>query len=152
MQHRKKILVVKKKHCIKNIVISTTRRCIVFLSPTYSGSVHDKAIADEQNIQFRKIIDLLQDTGFQGYAPKNANIIQPIKKPKGKELTDEQKTQNTEKSKKRVYVEHAIRGFKIWRIAKDICRTWVHDTRDDYIFITCGLHNFRLKCRTKANN
>jgi len=68
-------------------------------------------------------IDLLQDSGFQGFKPKNTNIIQPLKKPKGKELTDEQKQQNKDKSKIRVVVEHSIRGVKIWRIAKDVCRT-----------------------------
>lgn len=138
---------VKKRHCIKNIILATKKRKIVFLSPTYEGSVHDKKIAQEQDFQFKKMITLLQDTGFQGYAPKNAHIVQPIKKPKGKKLTDEQKVQNTLKSKKRIYVEHAIRGFKIWRIAKDICRTWLCDTRDDFIYITCGLHNFKIKCR-----
>jgi hypothetical protein len=53
------------------------------------------------------------------YAPKNANIIQPEKKPKGKELTDEQKAQNKAKSKLRVVVEHS------------------------------SLHNFRLRARGK---
>lgn len=119
----------------------------MFLSPTYAGSVHDKTIADEQDFQFKEVITLLQDTGFQGYAPQNAKIVQPVKKPKNKELSDEQKAQNTEKSKKRVYVEHAIRGFKVWRVAKDVCRTWIYDTRDDFVYIACGLHNFRLKIR-----
>lgn len=52
---------------------------ILFLSPTYCGSVHDKTIADEQDFQFNRVITLLQDTGFQGYKPENAIIIQPEK-------------------------------------------------------------------------
>jgi hypothetical protein len=119
----------------------------LYLSPTYPGSVHDKTIADEQDIVFQRTIQLLQDTGFQGYKPKNALIIQPLKKPKGKELTEDQKKENQAKSSQRVVVEHAIGGAKIWRVAKEVCRSWVHDTRDYFMSIACALHNFRLKCR-----
>jgi hypothetical protein len=129
------------------VLISGDDQKILYLSPTYSGSVHDKTIADEQDFQFQRTIDLLQDSGFQGFKPQNANIIQPLKKPKGKELTDEQKKLNKAKSKVRVVVEHSIRGAKIWRIAKDVCRTWKIDQRDYNIFISCGLHNFRLRAR-----
>jgi hypothetical protein len=76
---------------------------------------------------------------------------QPLKKPKGKELTTEQKEQNKDKSKIRVVVEHSIRGLKIWRIAKDLCRTWRTDLRDYNIFIPCGLHNFRLRVRGRLS-
>lgn len=65
----------KKRHCVKNVLISGDDQKVLYLSPTYSGSVHDKAIADEQDFQFQRTIDLLQDTGFQGLKPKNANII-----------------------------------------------------------------------------
>lgn len=78
---------VKKRHCVKNVLISGDDQKIIYLGPTYSGSVHDKTIADEQDFQFQRTIDLLQDSGFQGFKPKNVNIIQPLKKPKGKELT-----------------------------------------------------------------
>lgn len=120
---------------------------MLYLSDTYPGSVHDKAIADEQDIEFQRTIDLLQDTGFQGYQPKNARVIQPLKKPKGKELTEEQKQDNRAKASKRVVIEHAIAGLKTWRIAKEVCRSWIQHTRDYFILIACALHNFRLKCR-----
>lgn len=129
------------------MLLSGLDQKILYLSPTYAGAVHDKAIADEQDFQFQRTIDLLQDTGFQGFKPKNANVIQPVKKPKGKELSEEQKAQNKGKSKIRVIVEHSIRGFKIWRIAKDLTRTWRVELRDYNIFIPCGLHNFRLRAR-----
>ncbi len=117
------------------MLISGDDQKIIYLSTTYSGSVHDKAIADEWDFQFQRTIDLLQDSCFQGFKPKNTNIIQPLKKPKGKELTTEQKVQNKDKSKIRVVVEHSIRGLKIWRIAKGVCRTWRTDLRDYNIFI-----------------
>lgn len=137
----------KKRHCVKNVVLSGLDQKILYLSPTYTGAVHDKTIADEQDFQFQRTIDLLQDTGFQGFKPENTNIIQPVKKPKGKELSEEQKEMNKGKSQIRVIVEHSIRGFKIWRIAKDVSRTWRVDLRDYNILIPCGLHNLRLRLR-----
>lgn len=137
----------KKRHCVKNVLLARTDRWIVYLSATYSGSVHDKVIADEQDIEFQRTIQLLQDTGFQGYQPKNAKVIQPMKKPKGKELTQEQKQENRAKSSERVVIEHAIGAVKIWRIVKEVCRSWIFETRDYYMAIACALHNFRLKCR-----
>lgn len=91
---------------------------------------------------FKKPIYLWQDTGFQGHAPKNATIVQPKKKPRGGVLTDAEKLRNTEIAKKRVIVEHAIRGVKIWRVAKDTCRYYQIDTRNDFVLIPAGLHNF----------
>jgi hypothetical protein len=132
------------------VVICGKDREILFLTPTYSGSVHDKAVADDQGFEFKKMVTLLQDTGFQGFKPEKADIVQPDKKPKGKDLTEEQKQKNKEKSKVRVLVEHSIRGFKIWRAAKDVCRTWRVDLRDYYVLITCGLHNYRLRQRRKV--
>ncbi len=37
---------------------------------------------------------LYQDTGFQGYALAGTTIFQPKKKPRGGELTTDEKTQN----------------------------------------------------------
>jgi hypothetical protein len=122
--------VAKKRHCVKNILICNASHLILYMSETYEGSVHDKIIADEADFTFEKVIDILQDTGgrhsvFQGFKPKNSQIIQPVKKPKGKQLTDEQKEQNRQIAKVRVVIEQAIGGVKIWRVVKETCRSWI---------------------------
>lgn len=127
--------------------MAASNKKILYLSQTYEGSVHDKKIADEAEIEFEKTIELLQDNGFQGYLPKNATVIMPEKKPKGKELTQEQKQQNKQKASQRVVVEHAIGGIKKWRIVKDKIRSYRHNLRDEVMLITCGLHNFILKLK-----
>ena len=48
--------------------------------------------------------------------------LQPMKKPKGGQLTESEKARNREISKERVRVEHSIGGVKIYRIVKDIYR------------------------------
>ena len=135
----------KKRHTIKNNVITDKRtRKIKGLSPTCEGKKHDKKLADEQELEFPEGSKLSQDTGFQGYQPKNATIIQPKKKPKGRELSVEEKAQNTAISRERIGVEHSIGGVKVYQITRDIFRNLKEDFDDLVMETTCGLHNLRV--------
>jgi hypothetical protein len=70
----------KKIHSDKNVVIATARRTRVsYLSQTYPGKMHDKKVADTENISYPKHIALHKDTGFQGYEPKVRKLYQPKK-------------------------------------------------------------------------
>src|SRR5207244_10717344 len=83
-------------HTVKNLVIGGIHtRKVNYLSPTYEGKRHDKKIVDEEQPTFPHHISLYKDTGFQGYEPEGIVTFQPQKKPKGKELTPEQKEHNT---------------------------------------------------------
>lgn len=120
-----------------------------YLSATYEGSVHDKKIAAEEDFEFKDTIVLLQDLGFQGYAPTNVEVVQPIKKPRNKVLSAQQKQYNKEQSQKRVYIEHAIRGMKILHIVKGKIRSHLHAWRDLVCYLACGIHNFKIYLKTK---
>lgn len=136
----------KKKHTVKNAVITCLAGFILFCGPTVAGKMHDKKIADTQ-YSFPYECILQQDTGYQGYKPDNVTIVQPAKKPRGKELTEEQKSANTEISRTRIKVEHAIGGAKILRIVKDECRLRKNDFVGKIFRIAAGLHNWRFKTR-----
>jgi hypothetical protein len=70
----------KKAHTDKNVVIVNTRsKRVGYLSRTYVGKTHDKKIADTEAIVYPRKARLRQDTGFQGYAPRVAEICQPKK-------------------------------------------------------------------------
>ncbi|WP_241499130.1 transposase family protein [Rufibacter ruber] len=127
------------------MLLAGANKKILYLSQTYEGSVHDKKIADEAEIEFEETIELLQDSGFQGFEPEKANVEMPVKKPKGKELTDGQKQENKRKASQRVVVEHAIGQLKVWRIVKDKIRSCRHKLRDEVMLIACALHNFKIK-------
>lgn len=74
----------KKTHTDKNLVVSNAHsQKVVYLSPTLSGSVHDKKLADEAAIAYPPHATLSQDTGFQGYAPPAVLTLQPKKSRKG---------------------------------------------------------------------
>lgn len=130
------------------MLLADAEKRILYLSQTYAGTAADKRVADEEALEFGKTLELLQDLGFQGYKPKGVVVIQPMKKPRGGELTEAQKQANRETSRQRVVVEHAIGGVKIWRIVKEQIRSWCHRLRDRVLYVACGLHNFRLQCRS----
>ncbi len=70
----------KKAHTDKNIVIVNTKsKRVGYLSRTYVGKTHDKKIADTEAIAYPRKARLRQDTAFQGYAPRVAEICQPKK-------------------------------------------------------------------------
>ncbi|MDR1180679.1 MAG: transposase family protein, partial [Bacteroidales bacterium] len=72
-------------------------------------------------------------------------IFQPAKKPRGGELTAEEKEYSRKVSSFRVRVEHAIGSVKHMRIVKDECRLRA-DNFVRRIFRTCAaIHNFRIK-------
>jgi hypothetical protein len=145
MKRKRSIIPVKKSHTIKNVLLAGQYKKILYLSQTYQGSVHDKKIADEADIAFEKTIELLQDSGFQGFRPKNAIIVMPEKKPPRQELTENQKQENKMKASQRVVIEHVIGAVKVWRILKDKIRSYRHKLRDEVMLIACGLHNFKIK-------
>ena len=90
---------------------------------------------------------MYKDTGFQGYEPESVETFQPQKKPKGKELTSEQKEQNSLISSIRIVIEHIIAGIKRCRIVKDLFRNTKEKYDDLVMEIACALHNFRVDCR-----
>jgi hypothetical protein len=142
----------KKAHTMKNnIVVTVEGRKIIYLSGTYEGKKHDKKICDDEALVFPEKTIVNQDTGFQGYEPEGVIIKQPKKKPRGGELSLEEKNQNSIFSSIRVVVEHVISGIKRCRIVKDVLRNTKENYDDLVIEISCGLHNFRTEHRLSTS-
>lgn len=125
------------------IIGEVETRQIIYLSKTVEGKKHDKKIADEERLEYPEGTVLQQDTGFQGYAPPGVTTKQPKKKPRGKELTREEKEANRELSRVRVVIEHLISGAKRLRIVKEQMRLKVENVSDDLMEIACSTHNLR---------
>ena len=138
----------KKSHTVKNNLIVNQQSQILFLSSTYPGSVHDKKIADEAGHYYPDQTVLVEDLGYQGYEPENISVLIPHKKPRGGELTQEQKDENTDMSRIRVPVEHVMAGLKRLNIAKEKIRLRIAGARDRVMLIACGLHNLRTAARS----
>lgn len=133
---------------MKNNVICDKSRRIIFLSKTYEGSKHDKSIIDAEEWKLPKGIVVHEDSGFEGHQQKGIIINRPMKKPKGRELTQKQKKANKRKASKRVLVEHSIGQVKIYRIVKDTIRLRKDNAKDVVMEICCGLSNWKTKHKT----
>ncbi len=137
----------KKRNTVKNVVISERRGKVKYLSDTYGGRVHDKAICDGEEYEFPPGSQLWQDLGLQGFAPAGVTIRQPKKKPRNQSLSAAEKEKNREISRERVEIEHHIGGIKRCNIVSHQFRNRTYDYADVVMETACGLHNFRLTHR-----
>ena len=137
----------KKRHTVKNNILTNAESKVVFLTPTCEGRIHDKRIADIAGYAPPAGSVLYQDTGFQGFTAPGVKIIQPTKKPKNQDLIPQEKAYNRKIASIRVRVEHAIAGIKRFRIVKDTLRNTKIGFADLVMETCCGLHNFRLNFR-----
>ena len=130
---------------MKNVLLADGRCRVPFLRDTYEGSTHDEPIADHTPYPLPEGAELSQDLGVIGFTLEGVQITQPHKKPRGQELTEEQKAENKLIAHRRVRIEHIICSIKRCRIIKDTIRLWKDTARDMVMAICCGLHNFRLR-------
>lgn len=108
----------KKRHTLKTQVVTDQAGEILCLGAPHPGPKADIKIYEEEPLP-EPIADKSR-IGDKAYASRDhPEIITPHKKPKGGELSEKQKGENKEISKERVYVEHAIRRIKGWRIMRD---------------------------------
>ena len=122
----------------------------IYLSPTYPGSVHDKSICNEENIEFFKKIKVFVDLGFLGLSSDVAQIIIPYKESKNHKLNTEKQEYNKWVSKIRVKIEHIIASVKIFRKVKEKYRGRMFGREDIIMLVACALHNLKIKIKQNA--
>lgn len=141
----------KKRHTRKNVVLTRPdNQFILWLSDTVDGKDHDKKILQEQGPspgRHKAPIPLGMDLGFAGLELPGFKNLLPTKKPKGKDLTSTQKSQNKSFSSLRIKVENAIGGAKRSRCVSDTYRNIKTEFDDTLMSVACGLHNIRVQHR-----
>lgn len=136
----------KKYHSMKNLAITDARGYVLYLSPSYEGTVHDKALWNDLEIGQMEL-NLLVDLGFLGIDHTHPNAIMPFKKSKHKPLSITQKQINTTIARLRVVIEHTFSGIKILKIIREKIRLKSYDRRDQIMRIATALHNLRMTFR-----
>lgn len=141
----------KKRHTRKNVLLTRPdNNQIIYLGKTRNGSIHDKTAIDDEDLHpgiWKTPIPLGVDLGFEGLNIPGFKPILPTKKPKGKELSEVQKSQNRTFSQIRVKVENAICGVKRSHAVSDIYRNITEGMDDLLMSVACGLHNVRVAYR-----
>ncbi|WP_373085932.1 transposase family protein [Sneathiella sp.] len=108
----------KKRHSIKNEIITTEKGQIVSVSKSAPGTVHDIMIR-RRGPPLPENTRVYVDSGYQGYQDDHPAIDIPYKKPRKGKLSIEEKEYNHALSRFRVRVEHAIGRMKRFRILAD---------------------------------
>ena len=136
----------KKRHTRTHLAGVAPDRQILVFSTAYPGKAHDKGILNTEGWAewIPDEVKIQGDLGFQGLQNEYVNVEIPHKKPKGGQLTDEQKAENQALARERVVGEHAFAGLKCYGIAAQVYRNRKPNFDDHSIFTAAGLWNFYL--------
>jgi hypothetical protein len=154
----------KKKFTIKSQLVADGEHHIKALSRGVPGAKSDKRLSDETKTVERMPpkCEVDADKGYQGLASQvplitvvdeltgeeqqvpSLTVKTPFKKPKGKELTEEQKAFNQQLGAIRVRVEHCIGWVKNWAIIATRFRCDL-SIYTPILQIVCGLVNWQTQ-------
>jgi hypothetical protein len=145
----------KKRHTVKNTVISTVEKIVLFVGRTFSGHNHDYTMLKTElppDQDWFEELKVLVDLGYLGIQKDyvGEQIEVPTRKPRKSkknphpQLTAEQKAANRAISQIRIFVENAIGGIKRYNILVHRFRNHTEDFDDTVIGICAGLWNFSL--------
>jgi hypothetical protein len=130
----------KKAHTFKNqITVLPQGQDIVDIIAGEPGPLSDITLFSQGQKGFTPHQKFQGDKGYIG----EPSIKTPTKKPKKRELTPDQKSQNKEMASSRIFVEHLIRVLKIFRVASERFR--LNPRKYEKIIMTiCGLVRLRI--------
>jgi hypothetical protein len=149
-----------KEFTLKTQVVTDDDHHIIAISVAVPGTLHDKKLCDRLHTLERLPdgADVKLDKGYQGVAAQVETVMvrdattgltqqvarlhvqTPIKKPRGGELTDEQKASNRTINTVRVRAEHCIGWAKNWAILATQFRCG-HEIYTSVMQAVCGLVN-----------
>lgn len=116
----------KHKHTLKVLIFICATSLSILAVRTDIGTSHDFNMFKENykpgNIQFKKEVEFLADSGFQGIKAYHENSRTPYKATKNHPVTKEKKKFNQQLAKERIPIEHTNRKCKIFHIVKDVYR------------------------------
>ena len=136
----------KRRHTRKHLAATDQSKRVLVLTQAREGKLHDKKFHDEEDLagSVPDEIAIEVDLGFLGIDKQYDNIHIPHKKPKGGELTAEQKTENRLLSQSRVVCENAFAGVKRYGAVSAVYRNRTEEFDDHLMVTAAGLWNFYL--------
>jgi hypothetical protein len=130
----------KSSHTFKSqMIILPNGRDIFDIVAGEPGPKSDITLLRENRERFAPEQKFQRDLAYQ----EEDLIETPIKKPRNRELTIEQKSENQKFSAKRIFVEHRIRSVKIFRVIQERFR--LNAQKYELVILTiCGLVRLRI--------
>ena len=116
----------KKQHTLKTqLLVSLQTEEIIALAFS-NGKRHDFQLFKDSRVHAKAETVLEADTGYQGLALIHPNSLLPKKRSKNHPLSNQERKHNREIAKQRIFVEHAIRFVKRFRILSERYRNRRH--------------------------
>ena len=112
----------KRRHTIKAQLIVCFFSLQILSVVCGTGRIHDFALLKQARLHIAALIEKYADSGYQGIGKWYRNSLTPIKKPKHRELTPEERAYNRALARVRIHIEHVNRRCKIFRIVKETYR------------------------------
>jgi hypothetical protein len=146
----------KKRHTVKNLMMTDHHRRVIYLSPTVNGSVNDYTLFKQEfspDMDWFEKIKIWLDLGFYGahsHYTHTAHIYLPHKKPRKSKsnsdpsLSSEQKEDNKKLAQVRVKVEHAIGLTKSFHCLTHRVRNHLDSLLDTFMWLGTGLQNLKV--------
>ncbi len=107
------------------------------------GRQHDFKLFKASQLPLRKDTECLGDKGYQGIQKVHANSKIPQKKPRGGQLSSEDKQRSRELAPARVVIEHINRRLKVFKILAERYRN--RRRRFSLRFnLIAGLYNYEI--------
>ena len=104
------------EHTLKTQVVFGRKTGKIICLAHDKGKNHDFRLFKKSNVKFHNLLKVIADKGYQGIAKLHNKSETPIKKPRGRKLTKQQKQYNRQLNRLRVVVEHVNRRLKIFKI------------------------------------
>ena len=109
----------KKRHTMKSQIVVDKATKEIICVKTGEGKRHDFKLFKDSRLPINQGTKAETDSGFQGIKGIHSNSEHPKKKPRGGELTAEEKAENRRISRSRISNEHAIGFLKRFRILSE---------------------------------
>ena len=133
-----------KRHCAK-IQIIASAGTIIPEAVTYTrfGATHDFGLFKGMADKIPDGVILIGDAGYQGMEALMPGSMTPYKKPRGGELTPEQKASNKRLSTWRIDIEHVNAYIKRFDILSTVYRGKI-DELESIVKLICGICRYEL--------
>jgi len=112
----------KKRHTAKIQLIICLLTLQILSVVCGTGRTHDFTLFKQCGLHLAAALEKYADAGYQGLDKLVANAFTPIKKPRNRTLTPEERAYNRALAKLRIRIEHVNRRCKIFRVTKDVYR------------------------------
>lgn len=105
-----------KQHTLKAQVVVRQSDGFIICTSFGKGRVHDFRLFNRHRLPLLPVQLCLADKGYQGLAKLHLNSCTPVKKPRQRPLSCQERQHNRNLARLRVVAEHVNRRLKVFRI------------------------------------